>query len=120
MAALHRPDLADLRSIRSCQGCQLHVQRGWHRSRGGWGLVSPSLGKVVEGGQPPSQVVRLLISRRHCDSEADALGHRSHGRDDGQGLVYRPLRAGDDGRIQGAAVDIIATCTTTTTTTDMG
>lgn len=57
-------------------------------------------------------MVRLFICRRDGDTEANALRHCSHGRDHSQGLMYRPLRAGDDSRIQRAGIDIVTTCET--------
>lgn len=66
-------------------------------------------GQVVHRAQPSSQVVRLLIRGRNRHPEAKILRRGSHGWDNGEGLVDRPLGARHHSRVwvARAFVDIV-------------
>ena len=69
---------------------------------------SPSLCEVVNRGQPPSQVVGLLVRSGYRHAKSNALGGGSHGRNNYQRLIHRPLRARDDSGFEGFFVDIVS------------
>lgn len=73
----------------------------------------PSLGEMIDCRQSPGEMVRLLICRRDCNAEADALCSRCHSRHNGQGLIDRPLCAGDHRRIEvlRTFIYVVSACT---------
>lgn len=55
---------------------------------------------MINSRQPPGQMIRLLIRRRHRHPESNILRRSRHSRDDSQRLVHRPLRPRDDSRVE--------------------
>jgi len=63
---------------------------------------------MVHRRQPPSKMIRLLIRRRHRDAKPNILRRGGHRRNNRQGLIHRPLGAGNGRRVKRALVDVVA------------
>jgi hypothetical protein len=63
---------------------------------------------MIHRTQPPRQMIRRLIRRRHRDSEPNTRRRGRHGAHHTQRLVDGPLRARDHRCVETAIVDVVA------------
>jgi hypothetical protein len=65
---------------------------------------------MIHRRKPARKMIRLLIRRRNRNPKPDILRGGRHRRNDSKRLIYRPLRARRDGRIQipGSLVHVVA------------
>jgi hypothetical protein len=61
--------------------------------------TQPSTGEMIDGAETPCQVVRLLVRCRDSNSEPKVCRRGSHGRNNSERLVHRPLGTRYYGRV---------------------